>query len=77
MGEKQKKVFEIITYDCIHKGCVEADNERQALCVYLMEHEELCDMMLWQNLAGSWRLAEYECEDQYLYARETQLYTRQ
>ena len=73
MGDKQKKVFEIITYDGIHKGCVEANNERQALCIYLMEHEELNDMMLWQSVSSpnKWKLAEYDCEDQYLYARET------
>lgn len=70
------KVFEIVTYDGIHKGCVEAKSERQALCIYLMEHEELYDMMLWQSVSNTnpWKLAEYECEDQYLWAREVKSY---
>lgn len=67
------EVFEIVTYDGISRGYVQADNERQALCKYLMEHEELYDMMLWQSMSypNRWKLAEYECEDQYLYARIT------
>ena len=71
------KVFEIVTYDGIHKGCVEAKSERQALCIYLMEHEELYDMMLWWSTfnLGRWQLAEYDCEDQYLWAREAKSYT--
>lgn len=66
-------VFEIITCHGINKGYIRADNERQALCKYLMEHEELDDMMLWQstNYPNKWKLAEYDNEDNYIYARRT------
>ena len=66
-------VYEIVDYYGINHGCVRADNERQALCKYLMEHEELNDMMLWQSMSypNKWKLAEYDCEDKYLYARKT------
>ena len=71
------KVFEIITYDGIHRAYIEAQSERQALCIYLMEHEELYDMMLWQSASkpNKWKLAEYDCSDQYLWAREVKSYT--
>lgn len=65
------KVFEIMTYDGISHGYITADNERQALCKYLMEHEELTDMMLWLSYPNIWKLAKYDCEDEYLYARIT------
>lgn len=67
------KVFEIVNVDGITIECVRADNERQALCKYLMEHEELNDMMLWQSASypNTWKLAEYDNEDNYIYARKT------
>ena len=42
-------VYEII--DCYGNRCelIRADSERQALCLYLMNHEELTDMMLWKS----------------------------
>lgn len=66
------KQFEIVTYDGVHKCYVKADDERQALCRYLMEHEDLDDAMLWKSLAYPyvWKLAEYDSEDLYLFARE-------
>lgn len=63
------KNFEIINYDGISYGYVTAKDERQALCIYLINHEELDDMMLWKNPFGNWRLAEYDNEDKYIYAR--------
>lgn len=69
-------VYEIIDYDGIHKEYVRANSERQALCLYLMKHEELDDMMLWKSTdyLGSWKLAEYDDEDKYLMAREAKRY---
>lgn len=50
---------------------VKANNEREALCVYLMNHEELVDMMLWKAMdIGVWKLAEYDNEDDYMIALE-------
>lgn len=56
-------------------GCivatVEARTAREALLKYLMEHEELNDMMLWKSTdrQDGWRLAEYDNEDEFLYAK--------
>ena len=67
------EVFEIVTYDGKSLSLIKADNERQALCMYLMNHEELNDMMLWQsvNYPHKWKLAEYDDEYNYIYARRT------
>lgn len=62
------ETFEIIDYNEVSYGYVKADNERQALCKYLMEHEELNDVMLWQSISGKWKLAEFYGEDEYFYA---------
>ena len=50
---------------------VEAHNERTALCRYIERHDELEDVMLWKpigNCTRKWRVATYDCEDDYLYA---------
>lgn len=47
---------------------VRAYNERHALCIYLMNHEELDDMMLWKSNLGTWKLAEYDNEEEYMVA---------
>lgn len=65
------KVFEIVNVDGKIIEYVNAENERQALCKYLMLHEELTDMMLWKNFCNTWKLAEYDNEDNYMYARKT------
>ena len=63
------------TYDIVHITGrvierVTAKDERQALCVYLANHEELDDMMLWKSAYdGGWKLAPYESDDDCLYAR--------
>ena len=65
------EVFEIIDNYGNDYGYIRADNERQALCKYLMEHEELEDMMLWKSRdwKQNWKLAKYDNEDNYLTAR--------
>lgn len=63
------KVFDIINCNGKIFDTVFAKDERQALCIYLAMHEELNDMMLWKNPFGNWRLAEYDNEDEYIYAR--------
>lgn len=63
-------IFAIRDYCGIVKEYVSADNERQALCMYLMNHNELIDVMLWKDPSGMWKLAEYDCEDLFLFARE-------
>ena len=50
---------------------VEAHNERTALCRYIERHDELEDVMLGRPIANytrKWRVATYDCEDDYLYA---------
>ena len=63
------KVFEIIDYCGNNVGYVNANNEKQALCMYLMNHEELIDVMLWRAPSGLWKLAKYNEEDFFMYAR--------
>ena len=70
------EVYEIV--DCMGEVIerVRAYNERHALCIYLMTHEELEDMMLWKSIClnnpdmSSWKLAEYDNEDEYFRARK-------
>ena len=65
------KKFKIINSDGEMLEMVFANNERQALCIYLMNHVELTDMMFWKSsFDGRWRLAEYASEDTYLCAQE-------
>ncbi len=70
-----------ITYEIIDSTgsrieLIQAESERQALCIYLMNHEELTDVMLWKSVdyRRSWRLAEYDNEDECIMARETKRY---
>lgn len=63
-------VFEIVDYCGNVIEYVGANNERQALCTYVMNHEELIDIMLWKTPTGMWKLAEYDSEDFYLFARK-------
>lgn len=68
------EVYEIVEFMGNVIERVRAYNERHALCIYLMIHEELEDMMLWKSVclnnpdASFWKLAEYDNEDEYLYA---------
>lgn len=68
MGEM--KTYEIITVNGDIIEHISAKDERQALCIYLMSHEELDDMMLWKNPYGYWRLAEYDNETEFIFARK-------
>ena len=62
------KIFEIKSYDGISCEFVEANNERQALCNFLMNHPEYDDLVLYQSVNEKWHLAKSDCEDEYLYA---------
>jgi hypothetical protein len=35
-----------------------------------MNHPEMNDAMLWLSANGTWKLAEYDHEDEYMYAKE-------
>ena len=65
--------FEIVNHNGKIIEYINAENERQALCMYLMKHEELTDMMLWKSVdwRNTWKLAEYDNEDECLIARKT------
>ncbi len=67
------KTFEIINHCGEVVEYIQAENERQALCKYLMKHEELNDMMLWKSVyyPNEWKLAEYDREEECLRARKT------
>ena len=62
------KIFEIKSYDGITCEFIKANNERQALCSFLMDHPEYDDIVLSQSANGKWHLAKYDCEAEYLYA---------
>ena len=62
------KIFEIKSYDGITCEFIEANNEKQALCNYLMDHPEYDDIVLYQSFSGKWHLAHYNDEDECVYA---------
>jgi hypothetical protein len=63
--------YEIIDCDGNIVDIVSANNERQALCLYLMKHDELTDVMLWKStFDNKWRCAKYDNEDEYFRARK-------
>ena len=65
------KIFQIIGSNGELVCYVKAENERHALCVYLACHEELDDMMLWKSTReGKWKLAKYDCEEEFMFAKE-------
>ena len=65
------ETFEIINHYGNSYGYVNANNAREALCKYLMAHEELEDMMLYKDAFwGMWKLAEYDNEETYFVARK-------
>lgn len=66
------KTFEIV-YECNVLEYVQANTSREALCIYLMHHEELEDMMLYKSAFGTWKLAEYDDEDNCIIAVEVNL----
>lgn len=64
-------VYEIISCYGDFVEHIRANNARQALCMYLMNHEEMNDAILWKSPSGLWKLAEYDNEEQYIFARRT------
>ena len=62
-------IFERTSGACV--GVEDALTERGALIQYLMRHEELDDIMLWKSTdsSNSWKLAKYDREDEYMYAK--------
>ena len=65
-------IFAIADYCGVVKEYVGADNERQALCMYLMNHDEFIDVMLWKAHSGLWKLERYDEDDFFLFARKVQ-----
>ena len=65
------EVFEIVDNYGNSYDYIRANNQREALCMYLMQHEELEDTMLWKSKdwKQDWKLAKYDDEENYLYAR--------
>ena len=48
------EVFEIVDNYGNSYDYIRANNQREALCMYLMQHEELEDTMLWKS--KDWKL---------------------
>lgn len=61
--------YQIINNDREVIDCVKAYNSRNALCRYLEVHEELEDAMLWRSPEGLYKLARYDDEDNFIYAK--------
>ena len=68
-NQRIKSIYEIVTHYGEIVGCVTAYDDRQALCIYLLDHEEMDDAMLWRDVNNLWKLAEYDDEDNFLFAR--------
>lgn len=65
-------IFAIIDHNGKTVEYVKANNEKQALCIYLANHDELTDVMLWISATNrTWKLAEYDSEEEYLTARKS------
>lgn len=63
-------IYEIVNCDGKVIEYVRANTEKQALCIYIANHEELVDIMLWKSTAnGMWRLAEYDDDENFMFAR--------
>lgn len=62
-------IYEIV--DCNGKVVeyVRASTEKQALCIYIANHAELVDIMLWYSNSNMWKLAEYDDEENFMFAR--------
>lgn len=65
------KIYEIVDHNGKVVCYVKAGNEKHALCVYLATHDELTDVMLWISATNrTWKLAEYDNEEEFLTARK-------
>lgn len=65
------EVYKILNCNGDFIEYVNATNARQALCIYLTNHEEMNDAMLWQSISGLWKLAKYDNEEEYVFAVKT------
>lgn len=63
------KTFEVKYYDGTTCDFISANDERQALCTFLMNHPEYDDVVFYKSCNGRWYIAPYDCEDEYLYAK--------
>ena len=62
-------IYEIVDHNGKVVEYVKANTEKQALCIYIANHEELDDVMLWYGNSNMWKLAEYDDEENFMFAR--------
>lgn len=62
-------VYEIVDHNGKIIEYVRANSEKQALCIYIANHAELVDVMLWYSNNSLWKLAEYDDEENFMFAR--------
>lgn len=62
-------IYEIVDSNGKVIEYVRANTEKQALCIYIANHAELVDVMLWYSNSNMWKLAEYDDEENFLFAR--------
>lgn len=71
------KKFKIITDNRTVIDCVSATDERQALCVYLMEHPEIEGIELRRGIVyGHWMLVDCNNREYRLFAKEAKDLTK-
>jgi hypothetical protein len=62
-------IYEIVDHNGKVVEHVRANTEKQALCIYIANHAELVDVMLWYSNSNIWKLAEYDDEENFMFAR--------
>lgn len=62
-------IYEIVNCNGKVVEHVRANTEKQALCIYIASHAELVDVMLWYSNNNMWKLAEYDDEENFMFAR--------
>lgn len=62
-------IYEIVNSNGNVVEYVRADTEKQALCIYIANHDKLVDVMLWYSNSNIWKLAEYDNEENFMFAR--------
>lgn len=63
------RIYEIVDHNGKIVEYVRANTEKQALCIYIANHAELVDVMLWYSNSNIWKLAEYDDEENFMFAR--------
>ena len=63
------RIYEIVDHNGKVVEYVRANTEKQALCIYIANHAELVDVMLWYSNSNMWKLAEYDDEENFMFAR--------